>query len=108
MKQRRAILTQILQRGLGFQRQVMAVDVDAVEEFVLGLIPLAGRADHTDLRARRNQGPAFVHHPPVERQRQILDDDQDLAALKRFGFADRVKVGHMYSLPIRCALHYYS
>ncbi len=64
---------------LGFQRQGVAVDVDAVEEDVGLFIPLAGRADDRHLGPGGGQRAAFVPDAAVEGQRQILDDDEDAA-----------------------------
>ena len=54
------------------------VQLDAVDDLV-GRVAVALRADDADLVASRDECLALEPDPPVERHRQVLDDDQDAA-----------------------------
>src|SRR5579862_981757 len=56
----------------------MAIDVDAIDYFVIALIAFASRAEHADLVAVRVQRGSFLPDARIERNGQILDDDEYL------------------------------
>src|SRR6185436_16922151 len=74
-----AVFDRIAQRALGFRRQLIAPDVDAVDLLVLLLVALAGRADDRHQVPRVAQGGGLLPYPPVERTRQVLDQDENTA-----------------------------
>ena len=81
--ERGAVFAQVAERAGALGRQVVAVDLDALEPLALGLVALALRADDRDRVAgggeRRRLGP----DPAVEGHRQVLDDDQHPPPLPR-------------------------
>ena len=62
---------------LGLGRGLVLVDVDPVE-VLARRVTRALRADHADVVAAGDQRLALEPHPPVERDREVLDDDQDV------------------------------
>ena len=72
-----AVLLEVALRPPGGGHEGVAVDPDAVDDD-LGLgVPLRPeRADHLDLPAVAGEGLALLPDPPVERDREVLDDDQ--------------------------------
>ena len=59
----------------------VAVDVDAVD-FLVGRGPAAAHGrDHRNVVSRLDQCRGFEPHAPVQRHRQVLDHDEDMAVL---------------------------
>ncbi len=79
VEQGEPVLQQVADGPLCLDRQVVAVDVDAVERLIGFFISLAGRADDRHLVAVGVQRRRFLPYAPVERRRQILYQDQDTA-----------------------------
>ena len=54
------------------------MDADAVDLGEgLGVVLGSSRADHLDPVVRFGQRAAFLPHPAVERDREVLDEDED-------------------------------
>ena len=83
VEQRRCIFDEVTLGAVRLQWQRVTMDIDAVQPLEPRLVPLADRADDRDLIASRYQRVGFLPHPPVERQRQVFDDDEDAAGLFR-------------------------
>ncbi len=73
--ERDGILDRVAGDGRCFE-QAIAVDIDAVDGFDLALVALAGRRDDGNAVAGIAQGRGFLPDPPVERDRQVFDQDQ--------------------------------
>jgi len=58
--------------------------MDAVDLLIGLLIAFAGGANDADLRTRSRQRAAFMPDTAVKWQRQVLDNNQNLAARQRF------------------------
>jgi hypothetical protein len=54
--------------------------VDAVQELIAFGVFLSHGTDDRDEGSCLAQCTRFLPHPPIERHRQILDDDENLAA----------------------------
>ena len=67
--------------ALGGDREPVAIDVDAFQPLEGRGVALRLRTDHADRVAGGGERGRFEPDPPVERDRQILDDDQDAAGL---------------------------
>ncbi len=75
--QRRSVLPQVAGRPSGGGAQRVAVDPHPVDHrFRLGVPLLSLRADDVHLPARVAQRRALLPHPPVERHREVLHQDQ--------------------------------
>src|SRR5688572_10140218 len=75
--QRREVFDRIAERAFGFGRQRVAPDVDAVDRLVLLFVALTGGADDRHRIAGVAQRGRFLPHPPVERARQVLHQDEN-------------------------------
>ncbi len=76
-EKRREVFDRIAERAFGFGRQRVAPDVDAVDRLVLFFVALAGGADDRHRIAGVAQRGRFLPHPPVERARQVLHQDEN-------------------------------
>ncbi len=75
--QRRAVFQRIAESAVGLQRQRMPEHVNAVEDFVaLGVLPTE-RTDHRYRIAGIAQGLRLLPDAAIQRNGQVLDDDQD-------------------------------
>jgi hypothetical protein len=74
--QRPAVLGEITERAAGLERHRMAIDRDPVEFLEALFVPLALGANDRNLIPRGMQRARFLPDAPIERQRQVLDDDQ--------------------------------
>jgi hypothetical protein len=75
--ERRPVLAGVASRPGAGSRQGIAVDLDpfaALEGLRVALLPL--RTDHRHVPARLGQRSALLPDPPIERNRQVLDEDQ--------------------------------
>src|SRR5258706_16398000 len=79
MPQRGAILAGVPLGGLTISRaERVAVNVDALELFVRPRIALEHRANRRDPVAGVAQGAGLLPHPPVEGEREVFDEDEDV------------------------------
>ena len=83
MPERGGILAQVAERAVAVGRHRVAVDVDAVEDLVVGVEALALRRDHRDGVAGGGERRRLEPDPAVEGHRQVLDDDQHPAPRPR-------------------------
>ena len=74
------VFTQITKRSARRRAQRIPQDAHAVDHrFALRVLLGSLRADDGDLIACVRQSAAFLPDPPVERHRQVLDEDQDVS-----------------------------
>ena len=78
MKERASIFAQIAARRVALRRQPMAVDMDAFEILFLRFVALAFGTDDGNLRPGGDERERLLPNPPVEGNRKVLDDDEDL------------------------------
>ena len=77
LPERGSVLAGIPGRAAGCGLQRVAVDLDAVPQLDRLAVALASlRADHAHLETGAGERRALLPHPPVERHRQVLDEDQ--------------------------------
>src|SRR5262245_21075743 len=72
-----AVLPQIPHRAIAFTGHGMAIDMHPIDQFVAPLVAFAARAQNGYLVALLEERAGFLPDPRVERDRKILDDDQD-------------------------------
>src|SRR5205807_8378824 len=77
LRDRARILQGVPKDTRGLQRQPISIDVDRVDELESLLAAASGGADDRDLVPRVAQRAGFLPDPPVERARQILQQDED-------------------------------
>ena len=68
------VFAQITDRRVAFHGERVSIDVDALEDFIVGFVTLALRADNGDERARVDERQSFLPDPAIERDRQILNN----------------------------------
>jgi hypothetical protein len=56
----------------------VAIDVDAFEQLIGFGVPLEHGTDGRDAIAGVAQGAGFLPHPPIERERKVFDEDEDV------------------------------
>src|SRR5678815_5771464 len=76
---RGGIFDQVAERALGLRREVVAVDVDAVDRLELLLAAFSRGANDRDAVPCGAQGRRFLPHTTVKRAGEILDEDEDSA-----------------------------
>ncbi|MDQ0559941.1 hypothetical protein QO004_001723 [Rhizobium mesoamericanum] len=77
MKQCKAILPQVSGRARGLA-ECMPVYVDPLEDLIAFLVPFSLRAYHGHFVSGLMQRFGFLPYPTIERDRQILDQDQNM------------------------------
>src|SRR5207248_38759 len=79
MPKRGAILAGVTLGGLAVGRaERVAVNVNALELFIRPRITLEHRTNRRDTVTGVAQGAGLLPHPPVERQGQVFDEDEDV------------------------------
>lgn len=71
------VLDQISDRPFGFDRKRVTIDRDPFEHFVSQRIAPSSRADDRYLVSLASQGAGLLPDSPIERNWQVLDDDED-------------------------------
>ncbi len=79
--ERDAVLERVTQHAVRFRGQAVAMDVDVIDALEALFVAGRLRADDRDDVAGRRKRARLLPHAPVERTRQVLDDDEHAAAL---------------------------
>src|SRR5690606_15318069 len=75
-QERPRVLREVPKRTACFERLGVTIDRDTVDLLVTFFVTLSFRADDRHTVARGSQCSRFLPDAPVERARQILDDDE--------------------------------
>lgn len=89
VKKRKAVLFEVSRRTGGLPER-MPVYMDTIEEFVAFLVPFSLGANDGHFVAGLNQCLGFLPYPTIKRDRQILDQDQNVM-VARNGSLPRVE-----------------
>ena len=79
LAERTEILSGVAQCPVPLWGKVMTVNMHAVQVFIIGIIPFSFRAYHADQVAILCQCGGFLPNTGVERNRQVLDDNEDFS-----------------------------
>ena len=83
VKEGRRVFAEVSERPAPLERQRMAIDRNVVDDLELLRIGRIGRADHRDQPPGAGKGLRLLPDPPIERDRQIFDDDDTGPGLTR-------------------------
>ncbi len=74
-----AVFAHVADRGRGLGRRPIAVDVNALDDFVARIVARRARTDHGDRVAGRSKRERLLPNAAIEWDRQVLDEDQNPA-----------------------------
>ena len=77
MTQGARVFVDITERRCAFRGKRVAIDVDAFDDFVTGFVAFGLRTYNGNERASAGQRQRFLPDAAIERNWQVLDDDED-------------------------------